>query len=187
MHHFILILLIPHVRSMTFTDSWRKRSTGKWNWNKLKLGNILVFVVGHIKIIITKKPHRNRREVFKEICHQYRKYPSDWQGERVKECEWGGLGLSSFPAFPKKRGGKMQGNRGLSGCLAAFRSDRSSLGTQPCPSSSSLTDTHRQKQSRQILPGTRVSCFLTRMTHNLPLTPITALSASISALFFCSG
>lgn len=64
--------------------------------------------------------------------------------------------------------------------MAAFRSDRSSLGTQPCLSSSSLTDTHADK-NRQIHPGTRVSCFRTRMTSLPP--PPTPPSPSPSLLY----
>lgn len=97
-----------------------------------------------------------------------------WESQRV----WTGFRLVILSCLTLKKKG--QKNRGLSGCLAAFRSDRSSLGTQPCLSSSSLTDTHADK-NRQIHPGTRVSCFRTRMTSLPP--PPTPPSPSPSLLY----
>lgn len=124
---------------------------------------------------------RNRKVVFKEICHQYRKYPTDWQGERVKECERG-LGLSSFPALPKKKRTKKQRLVGLFGGVQIWQKQLRDAAL----SIIQLADRHTRRQKQTDPPRDKSVMF--SYTYDLPPpTPNTTLSVSISPLFLTSG
>lgn len=57
-----------------------------------------------------------------------------------------------LPALPKKQTSRERETcRHLSDSSAVHRSDRSSLGTQPCPSSGLLTDMHTHTDENKVL------------------------------------
>lgn len=137
------------------------------------MGNTGVFVLGLIQ---------NSTEIERWYLKKYATNTENiCQTDKVRESKSVNrevLACHPFLPYLKKKDKNTEGNGGLSGCLAAFRSDRSSLGTQPCLSCSSLTDTHADK-NRQIHPGTRVSCFRTRMTSRPPSPKPPSLSPSL--------